>query len=536
MEKSKTESRHSHILKLIKENPSLDNVMKAIIQLEDEDGLEPGDVSVKDTFSNNQFLIETNNYWYKFYTNRKKWLDHFVREALAKEYQESGIVWNFCSEVENGRFFDFESRSKFRVATSSQDGPFEKVLLSVSPLFKKVEERLGFYDMLEQLKQYEEFSCVDSLKLTRTEFNKHNDYAYFNSQAILLDDADFCIVPVDEDARVVDVLPTDRFSVKMPYGEFDFEPCGLGNAPISKCDRVRVSQNILKHKIYAGWELVRGENHSENTAEFGLKRSNKAFSSVDCTSDSLISKVRPQYKSKFDFKHVVEIEMKGSFNELPSKNVSYYDDKLKAETNPEILTTSLTHPTEDDFWDAIEQVTQAEDSVWVITQLNPCDSALEDREFVNWSSHLKTIGSYYPAVNKLITVSMTKNLCETYLSGNIDIESLSGLFGAMIGFIPPSDEGTFPSRKLFRRFLLKFARDNCGLFEPCFLKHNSITNSFPLQGSLTHHNEGSKFEMAGCNHPKSYSCYCDCDGCMLCDIEQALLATVDIRHSSSTLE
>ena len=513
--------------KFFEDDLSPETVRDAIMRIERECGLYTFETKIKRTLSSNQFLVETDNYWYKIYMNSKV-LDHLVRSELAKQYQDLGLTWDFFTEERGGCFFDFERRQKFRVATPSQDGPFEKILLSFSTFYEKVEESLGFPKVLKQLKHHKEFVGVDLLKLTRNEFNKHNDYAFLDSQAILLDDANFCIVPLDKKADVVHVAPNDRFVVQVSHETFEFLPDGTSRPFYDNCDRVRVANSILRHKIYGGWVLSKCDNSNADLKSVDHIGSSKQSSFAPIKQNSCKSATRSSLDSKLSLKEIAEIEMKGSGREDTFKNFSYYDKKLDDDKMPTIINASLTKPCEDDFWKALDEVSEDNDNVWVVSEFNPKDSFLSDEELVNWSSHMKTIDPYYPTVSKLINVSATREVCERYLSGNIDFVGLSVEFGSMIGFVAPSIPTSFPSRTLFRKFLLKFARDHEGIYELCFLKHSLISKLVLPDRCMGNCDAEPRLKKSSCGHLGTYACYSDCEDCMLCDVERIKLSAFGI--------
>lgn len=230
-----------------------DGICSAIAKLEKCCGLETENTQAKHIYGNHSFIVETNNFWYKKYNNRRI-LDHLAREILAKEYQRLGITWELFSSEKNGRLLDFERRQKLSVA-HKKDAPFDEILCNFSCLLQNVEEGLELQVILEQLKQHKEFDQVAMLKLTRAEVNKYSDYAFFGKHTILLDDADFCIVPLDANLNIVDVPLRKRLKINTKRGTFYFDPMDATTINWKMHCPKTIQDNLIRHQIYKGWEF-----------------------------------------------------------------------------------------------------------------------------------------------------------------------------------------------------------------------------------------------------------------------------------------
>lgn len=230
-----------------------DEIFQAIASFEKACDLRTEEINAKHIYGNHQFCVETNNFWYKKYMDHKI-LDHLVRDVLEKEYQRLGVTWDLFSFERDGCFLDFERRQKLNVARQ-EDASFGEILLNFSSLLQKVEEELEFSPILEQLKQYEEFSRVAMLKLTRAELNKHSDYAFFGTNTILLDDADFCIVPLDANCDIVEVHFRRRFKIHTKCGDFYFDPMDSTFMNLETNCLEATQESLIRHQIYKGWEF-----------------------------------------------------------------------------------------------------------------------------------------------------------------------------------------------------------------------------------------------------------------------------------------
>ena len=252
-EKKMSNSMEYDLTELFEVQGKKTEVCSAIANFEKGCGLKTESIRAKHIYGNHQFCVETNNFWYKKYMNHKI-LDHLVRECLVKEYQRLGITWDLFSYEKGGCFLDFERRQKLDVARQ-EDAPFGEILLGASNLLQKVEEVLEFSSILEQLKHYEEFNQVAMLKLTRAEKNKHSDYAFLGTNTILLDDADFCIVPLDANCDIVEVPFRERFKIRTERGDFCFDPMDSTNMNFDACSREAIQEALIRHQIYKGWEF-----------------------------------------------------------------------------------------------------------------------------------------------------------------------------------------------------------------------------------------------------------------------------------------
>lgn len=76
-----------------------------------------------------------------------------------------------------------------------------EVLLAYAPVLSMVEKELHFDIIIKQLQIHH--PNVSSLKLLKNNFNNPEDYAKYNGYSILLDDADFVLVAIDQDGKAI---------------------------------------------------------------------------------------------------------------------------------------------------------------------------------------------------------------------------------------------------------------------------------------------------------------------------------------------
>ena len=217
------------LLEIVRESLNIDNALDVIGNYENNQELsQENPVKWKSYF--NQVVVETEKFFYKIYEGDEADFGPFnslIREKLANVYSEMGIDWRVVTFIRDGNRYDFEQREKLKVATPA-DGSFAEILLSFSQVYDKVEESLEFNSILNQLKEFERFRDVCQLKLTRQCVNKYEDYAIFNGQAVLLDDAEFYIAMVDKCGSPVVIDEALSIPIETSYGKFLFTNCNKG--------------------------------------------------------------------------------------------------------------------------------------------------------------------------------------------------------------------------------------------------------------------------------------------------------------------
>lgn len=512
------------IEKLFCDSLDADELKSAIASFERHNELTDVEVFVK-KFSNNQFIVETNDYFYKGYKSQKT-LDHLVRVILSRLYVDLGITWELFSEQSHGFYFDLSRRQKLQVCRPT-DEPFENILLSFSSILETVEGELDLGNLLMQLKKQESFNDVCQLKLTRAEKNKHEDYAFFNSQVVLLDDSDFCLVPLNEKSEPLEVLPRNKIEVELNKKNMLFSPLDSLGINFDESASNSASEAPARHQIYKGWELYEGvpspidaDLPSQKHLTSDLCHSKNAKAMLD-------SKMSPECSPAQSLKQRVELVMKAGIKPHKRKEFAYYEETLAADVSPTVLEFQLTNSSESLFWSKIAATQEENKNVWVVTPMVLRDiEGGSCEEYVNWSSHMKTLDTYFPEVNKVATAFLNKKMCEFYLRGGFDVGGFASIFNCAVGFIPPLGPETYPSRNLFRKFLVGFARKNGDIFDFCFFKHRQITNVLSKEMSDGKCNRRKENRRSLCEHDDFWTCYADSDLCMMCDIEQVYNSVV----------
>ena len=208
----------------LKKNLTIDEALECIKQFEETKQCISTNSFVKWKSFAHQVVVESSDYFYKVYEEPVNSLGPFnslVRNLLASVYKQLGINWSIVSFRRGSSIFDFEQRQKLALA-SKKDITFSRLLLSFSKVLDSVEKLLELDDVLVQVKSSTLFSQVYKLKLARCCVNKFEDYALFNGQAVLLDDSDWYIVPVNAKGEVIAIDEPVSFSVNTSHGNFLF--------------------------------------------------------------------------------------------------------------------------------------------------------------------------------------------------------------------------------------------------------------------------------------------------------------------------
>ena len=160
-----------------------------------------GAIKFKNTGMNNQVVIESEQYFYKIYSDDSVngWFLKLIRKAFEKIYQSIGIEWEVEFFEENSHIYTLEKRQKLNVYENTED--MSKILLNYIPILEMVEDKLNLDIIKYQLNKI--YPNINKIKLIRTAFNNPMDYASWGGASILLDDADFELVMVDQNGKCI---------------------------------------------------------------------------------------------------------------------------------------------------------------------------------------------------------------------------------------------------------------------------------------------------------------------------------------------
>ena len=200
----------------------------------------------------NQVVLKTADCYYKIYQLPDDGAPTFlstVRDVFGKVYREHlGLHWTVDKVVTSRGVYQVEQRESLHVCESSEE--FSRIFRSYASILTLVEKELQLDQLTMQLKKH--IPRLHSIRLIRSAYNKHDDYAYDqNGQVVLLDDSDFFLAMLDVEGNWI--------SEKIGFYEVDV----LGQ----KCtfcphnwDRIIKDHNNMTTLIehYNRWTLVYG--------------------------------------------------------------------------------------------------------------------------------------------------------------------------------------------------------------------------------------------------------------------------------------
>lgn len=148
----------------------------------------------------NQIVVHTNKYFYKLYVTDKDSgvFQSIIREGLGGIYTSLGIEWNVITIQSLDKVYTIEQRQPLEVCSSID---YQQLLLNWGNILLRLEEYLRFDLLLKQIQEY--YPDVAHIKLVRDCVNKLEDYAIYNGQVVLLDDADFFLCLLDKNLNVL---------------------------------------------------------------------------------------------------------------------------------------------------------------------------------------------------------------------------------------------------------------------------------------------------------------------------------------------
>lgn len=217
----------------------------------------------------NQCVIGTEKYFYKIYVVHKRQLfESIIREKLAKIYREEyGLLWDIITVEKDNVLYQIERRQPLRVVQEDEIDK-EVLLYNWGIILEKLEKELKFDELLSQLKLRKEFQNVEKLKLVRDNVTSCIDYAIYNDNIILLDDADWFIAMIASNGSWIDQKMAFK-SVKLFNDTFYF-------MPLEFLDYINDDINdLLKHygEFYNKWTLcLRMNNDTLENVNFKQMR------------------------------------------------------------------------------------------------------------------------------------------------------------------------------------------------------------------------------------------------------------------------
>lgn len=253
------------------------------------------------------------------------------------------------------------------------------------------------------------------------------------------------------------------------------------------------------------------------------------------------------------------------------------------------ISATLTIGEQEDLYETLDVFDQAgvrphpsygSSGVWVCTSWDAQGRFHSKKAQDNWEFHMKNLSERYPWVKKNTTIILMQKLCEMYLSGEyvprtfmqefntalfykvpgLTQESYDGVDG-LPDILTCAEEGRieeyltaikasieeklgyrfFPDRKTFRKFLLKYSREDADTFDRLFnidYRADELHRNFNEDEQVNDHerHKDSNLE-SNCStesilnpkcllepferkHITNYATYSDCNDCMICDRNQ----------------
>ena len=485
-------------INFLKKNLTIDNALSSIASLEDNADIQTSDSLVKWKSYKHQVVVESGQHFYKIYEatkNTPMMFDHIVRVAVSQVMQEIGVDWRLVTFDRGCDVFDFEQRGKFQVATS-KDCEFEDILVSMSRIYSRVQEILEFDSILKQLQSKPEFERVDALQITRCCVNKFDDYAFFGEQVVLLDDADFYITLLDERGQVLDIPNFEDIPVKTSSCDYFFK-----NFRAHSTNMRRGADGDDAERVFHGWILLPQSGNADSQSDQSQRGE---APSLVLTNNQLMQEADS----------IIAFQVK-----LSASNESY--ERKANSMNERVgdgdvsLKSQLVEESEDELYEKLEELECSASNVWLETELNPNCITRNHDDMVIWGSHMKAISTYFPKISKQTTIFLTNDFCNSYVDCGFSVSNFTGLFNTTVRFLPPNVPDTLPSRKTYRKFLLKFLKEEPELSFLFSRYFNELNES----------DKGDFNQFCDQKHSVIYDAYCDCHGCMLCDyqnVEEAL--------------
>lgn len=218
--------------------------------------------------------------------------------------------------------------------------------------------------------------------------------------------------------------------------------------------------------------------------------------------------------------------------------------------------------------------------IWICTSWDPRGRFRTEKNLKNWEFHMNNMKAYYPWVKRNTTIILQQKLCEMYLNGEYNPKEFMEKFDTFLFYKQPgfyeADEQIeqqdmsivesyrsgkiddfltqikqsinksvgfqfYPDRKTFRKFLLKYAKEDPDTYERLFnimfrsdelhRNFNEIYEEEFVDRDKTSNlecsteadsliNDNCRIEPRSNKHITNYATYNDCNECMICDRNQ----------------
>ena len=218
--------------------------------------------------------------------------------------------------------------------------------------------------------------------------------------------------------------------------------------------------------------------------------------------------------------------------------------------------------------------------IWICTSWDAQGRFHSEKAEENWEYHMKNLSKEFPWIKKNTTIILMQKLCEQYINGDFVPKKFSEEFGTALFYKVPgitqqlqqgieglpsmttcAEQGRigeyltavkdrmekdfgyrfFPDRKTFRKFLIKYAKEDPDTFIKLFnidfradelhrnfndiencddhqrLKDSNLESNLSCESII---NPECMVEPYSNKHITNYATYSDCNACMVCDRNQ----------------
>ena len=281
-----------------------------------------------------------------------------------------------------------------------------------------------------------------------------------------------------------------------------------------------------------------------------------------------------------------DVEVKAAFMEVINMLADLY---VHQKLGSIWISATLTIGDQKDLYETLEIFDNAgvrphprygSSGVWICTSWDAHGRFHNDKNKQNWEFHMKNMSEKFPWVKKNTTIILMQKLCDMYLSDEFIPHKFEEEFGTSLYYKVPglsqhlldgigdlpnmvtcAQEGRigeyltavkakmeddfgyrfFPDRKTFRRFLVKYAKNDADTFNKLFniefradelhrnfneieesdehqrLKDSNLESNLSMESIL---NPECLLEPMSRKHITNYATYSDCNACMICDRNQ----------------
>lgn len=136
-------------------------------------------------------VAEAQDYFYKVRSYKSEdptlCFDEVLLTAFADEYKEWGLDWSGSVQIDEIRGLTHlvERRERLRVACE-RDCSYETLLKKSGVLFRRIERKIGFDDILNQVCSHYTFREIQKVRIARDLKRDYSDFAWWGKDVVML--------------------------------------------------------------------------------------------------------------------------------------------------------------------------------------------------------------------------------------------------------------------------------------------------------------------------------------------------------------